>query len=96
MGFNSVHLLPVTTLDTSESPYAANNLFDIDPSYLPGGSPQDGWAQLDEYVGVDKALAICMCFDLVLNNMGGTSMRARRVPDWGGNVRHAHHGNHAR
>ena len=34
MGFNAVHLLPITTLDTSQSPYAAKDLFDIDPSYL--------------------------------------------------------------
>ena len=34
MGFNAVHLLPLTTLDTSASPYSARDLFDVDPSYL--------------------------------------------------------------
>lgn len=33
MGFNTVHLLPLTVLDTSQSPYSARELFDIDPMY---------------------------------------------------------------
>jgi starch synthase (maltosyl-transferring) len=82
MGFNAVHLLPITTLDTSESPYAASNLFDIDPGYLTSGSPHDGLAQFEEYVAAAKALKIRLCFDLVLNHVGATSMMARRAPDW--------------
>ncbi len=34
MGFNTIHLLPLTTLDTSRSPYSAKDLFSIDPSYI--------------------------------------------------------------
>jgi starch synthase (maltosyl-transferring) len=82
MGFNAVHLLPVTTLDTSESPYAARDLFDIDHSYLMGGSGQDGLAQLEGYIEEAKALKIRLCFDLVLNHVGVTSTMARRAPDW--------------
>lgn len=82
MGFNAVHLLPITTMDRSESPFAASNLFEIDAGYLPGGSPHDGLAQFEEYVAAAAALTIRLCFDLVLNHVGLTSMMARRAPDW--------------
>ena len=38
MGFNAVHLMPVTTMGVSQSPYAASDLFDIDHSYLMEGT----------------------------------------------------------
>jgi Glycogen debranching enzyme, glucanotransferase domain len=82
MGFNAVHLLPVTTLDTSESPYAAKDLFDIDHRYLIEGSRQDGLSQLEDYVEAARALDIRLCFDLVLNHVGVLSTMARRAPDW--------------
>src|SRR5271156_2216549 len=50
MGFNAIHLLPVTTLDTSQSPYSAKDLFDIDHSYLMEGSKQDGLSQLEDFI----------------------------------------------
>jgi glycosidase len=82
MGFNAVHLLPVTTLDTSESPYAARDLFDIDHSYLVERARQDGLSQLEEYIAEARALNIRLCFDLVLNHVGIHSAMARRAPDW--------------
>jgi hypothetical protein len=82
MGFNAVHLLPVTTLDTSESPYAARDLFDIDHSYLLEGSRSDGLSQLEDFIGEAKRLNIRLIFDLVLNHVGVTSTMARRAPDW--------------
>ena len=82
MGFNAVHLLPITTLDTSESPYAARDLFDIDQSYLAEGSKRDGLSQLEEYIEEAKTLNIRLCFDLVLNHVGVHSTMAQRAPDW--------------
>jgi hypothetical protein len=82
MGFNAVHLLPITALDTSESPYSARDLFDIDHSYLVHGSRQNGLAQLEEYIEAARALDIRLCFDLVLNHIGVQSKMARRAPDW--------------
>lgn len=82
MGFNAVHLLPLTTLDTSESPYSAKDLFSIDPCYLEHGSPLDGLAQLEDYIEEAKKLGIRLCFDLVLNHVGVHSRMAREVPDW--------------
>ena len=82
MGFNAVHLMPVTTRDTSESPYAAADLFTLDPGYLTDGSRQDGLSQLEEYIAEAKALGIRLCFDLVLNHVGVHSRIAHRAPDW--------------
>jgi starch synthase (maltosyl-transferring) len=82
MGFNGVHLLPVTALDISESPYAARDLFDIDHSYLMDGTRQDGLSQLEGYIEEARALNIRLCFDLVLNHVGVHSTMARRAPDW--------------
>ncbi len=92
MGFNAVHLLPVTTLDTSESPYAARDLFDIDQSYLlkevrndgvrQEGGRQDGLSQLEDFIAAARTLGIRLCFDLVLNHVGVQSTMARRAPDW--------------
>lgn len=82
MGFNGVHLLPITTLDTSQSPYAARDLFSIDPSYLLKKSGQEGFVALDNFVQEAKTLGIRLCFDLVLNHVGVDSLMARRAPDW--------------
>lgn len=82
MGFNAVHLLPITALDTSESPYAARDLFDLDHSYLMAGTRQDGLAQLEEFIDAAKALDMRLCFDLVLNHVGIHSTMARQAPDW--------------
>ena len=82
MGFNAIHLLPVTALDTSQSPYAARDLFDVDHSYLMGSSPKDGLAQLEEYIEEARTLNIRLCFDLVLNHIGVNSTMVRVAPDW--------------
>ena len=82
MGFNAIHLLPITTLDTSESPYSASDLFDIDYSYLADESQQDSLSQLEEFIEAAKALGMRLCFDLVLNHVGVDSKMARRAPDW--------------
>ncbi|NJK93598.1 MAG: hypothetical protein HC905_00540 [Bacteroidales bacterium] len=82
MGFNAVHLLPLTTLDTSDSPYSAKDLFNIDPRYLDKTSPKDGLAQLDDFVEAARSLDIKLCFDLVLNHVGVHSKIAKQAPDW--------------
>ena len=82
MGFNAVHLLPVTPQDTSESPYAARDLFDIDHSYLIEGSPRESLSQLEDFIEEARALNIRLCFDLVLNHVGVHSTMARQAPDW--------------
>jgi hypothetical protein len=82
MGFSAIHLLPVTALDTSQSPYAAKDLFDIDHSYLMEGSRKDGLSQLEDFIDAARKLGIRLCFDLVLNHVGVHSTMARVAPDW--------------
>ena len=82
MGFNAIHLLPVTALDSSESPYAARDLFDIDHSYLLEGSREDSLSQLEDYIAEAKRLGIRLCFELVLNHVGVDSDMVQSAPDW--------------
>ncbi|MGI4791620.1 MAG: alpha-amylase family glycosyl hydrolase [Janthinobacterium lividum] len=82
MGFNAVHLLPITAQDTSESPYAAADLFALDARYLNADAGQDGLSQFEEFAEEARALRIQLCFDLVLNHVGVHSAMARQAPDW--------------
>jgi len=82
MGFNTVHLLPLTTLDTSLSPYAAKDLFDVDPSYLAVGTGREGLAQLEEFIENARNLEIRLVFDLVLNHIGTDSNMVKKAPEW--------------
>ena len=82
MGFNAIHLLPITTLDTSQSPYAAHDLFDVDPGYVAEATQKDGLTQLEDFVDTARGFGIRLCFDLVLNHIGIDSTMARRAPDW--------------
>ncbi len=84
MGFNTVHLLPLTTLDTSRSPYSAKDLFSVEPRYVTGGASAsaDGLAELEQFVETARALEIRLCFDLVLNHVGVDSNIAKHAPEW--------------
>ncbi len=82
MGFNAVHLLPVTAMDTSESPYAAADLFDIDQSYAIPDDPRPLLEQFESFVKEAKELGIKLCFDVVLNHVGVTSKISVNCPDW--------------
>ena len=82
LGFNAIHLLPITTQDTSQSPYSAKDLFQIDPSYLDKKTTLTSWEQLDEFVEEARRLHIRICFDLVLNHIGVDSTMSQRAPDW--------------
>ncbi|MFZ4576421.1 MAG: alpha-amylase family glycosyl hydrolase [Phycisphaerales bacterium] len=82
MGFSAIHLLPVTTLDVSQSPYAAGDLFDVDHRYLMDGVSGDGLSQLEGYVQRACELKMGLCFDLVLNHIGVQSAMVKRAPEW--------------
>jgi len=77
LGFNMIHLLPITPMDASQSPYSAKSFFGVDPRYL-----KTGGATLKDYVERAKALGIGLCFDLVLNHVGVTSELATQCPEW--------------
>jgi len=82
MGFNAIHLLPITAMDKSESPYSAKHLFEVDSGYLANGSPGDGLSQLEDFIAEAKRLGIRLVFDLVLNHIGVQSIMATQTPDW--------------
>jgi len=82
LGFNAIHLLPLTTQDKSHSPYAARDLFSIEPSYLDPTSDKDGLSQLEGFIQEAISLNIRLCFDLVMNHVGVTSLMTERTPDW--------------
>lgn len=82
MGFNTVHLLPITKVGKSESPYAAYDLFTVDPRYLDPEDPRDGHAQLVDFVEALKQHKLALCVDLVLNHIGVDSVFAERHPEW--------------
>jgi hypothetical protein len=82
MGFDAVHLLPLTTLDASQSPYSAKDLFSIDSIYLDPDSSLTGLQQLETFVDAAKNLNIRLCFDLVLNHIGIHSNITEQAPDW--------------
>lgn len=81
LGFNAVHLLPLTSLDDTESPYSAFDLFSIDRAYT--GSENDSeFALFHEFTEKARELGLRLCFDLVLNHIGTGSKMARMCPEW--------------
>src|SRR5271157_2397390 len=81
LGFNAVHLLPITSLDISESPYSAHDLFSIDKAY---GGKENGYdfADFEKFVKKAKELGIRLCFDLVFNHIGVRSKMVQMCPEW--------------
>ena len=82
MKFNCVHLLPITHLDVSESPYSAYDLFSLDPAYCPHDKKNGGLRSFEKFVKAAVQKKIGICIDLVLNHIGFQSRMARQCPDW--------------
>ena len=82
LGFNMVHLLPVTEMDFSESPYSAKNLFAFDPAYYDTSRYKDGMSAFETFVNAAKKKGMALCIDLVLNHIGPGSDVATKHPDW--------------
>lgn len=82
LGCNMVHLLPITTLDASESPYAAADLFGVDKSYLDPEDSRDGLNQFEDFVRAAKERGLRLCMDFVLNHIGITGNIAKLSPEW--------------
>lgn len=76
MGFDCVHLLPITKMGASQSPYSAADLYEIDPMYA------SSIADFEVFVRNAKSLKLRLCFDLVLNHISPDSQLAKDNPDW--------------
>ena len=82
MGFNTIHLLPITTMGPSRSPYAASKLFEIDPAYSIESDPEKRLGQFRMYVQELKKKDLGLCVDLVLNHVALDSEIANLHPEW--------------
>ncbi|MCL2793244.1 MAG: alpha-amylase family glycosyl hydrolase [Spirochaetaceae bacterium] len=82
LGFNAVHLLPVTKMGQSESPYSATDLFDIDPSYITPDDAEDGLSQFESFVEEAKKNGIKLFVDIVVNHINPESNVAKKCPEW--------------
>lgn len=82
LGCNVLQVLPLTAMDASASPYAARDLFALDPAYLDPSDPRDGLTQFGAFVEDVRAAGLRLCVDLVLNHAGIHSEPAQRRPDW--------------
>lgn len=82
LGFNTIHLLPLSRMGHSESPYAAYDLFDVDPQLLDPKNPKTARAQLESLVQFSKDCGLRLCFDLVFNSIGVDSSIRQSRPEW--------------
>ena len=82
LGFNTIHLLPITPAGYSNSPYAARELFDIDPRYCHGTLPEERFEELERFVSALKSEGMRLCVDLVLNHVSVDSNMANEHPEW--------------
>lgn len=82
LGFNMIHLLPITAMDASESPYAAADLFDVDHSFRDTADKKATLEQFEDFVEFAKENGVRLCMDLVLNHIGIHSNVAKMKPEW--------------
>ncbi len=82
MGFDTLHLLPITPMGKSQSPYAARALFDVDERYRDPDGPRNALDQLESFVEECRRTGIRLCFDLVLNHVAVDSDIVEACPDW--------------
>lgn len=82
LGCDTVHLLPITTMDSSESPYAAADLFSVDPRYADATIKTSANDQFQTFVDRARAHDLRLCLDLVYNHVGVGSSLATTRPDW--------------
>ena len=82
LGFNTVHLLPVTHMDFSQSPYSAKDLFHVDPAYRDPKAAGSVDEQFEHFVDALCKHGLALCVDLVLNHVGTRSLLAQQRPDW--------------
>lgn len=82
LGYNTIHLLPVTKMGPSQSPYAASDVFQIDPAYSNAQDPDGRMDEFREFVEACKTNDIRLCVDLVMNHVAVESVIADEHPDW--------------
>jgi hypothetical protein len=82
MGFDTIHLLPITPMGFSQSPYSAKQLFSVDDRYRDHSVNGDALTQFENFVSACRQQNIRLCLDLVLNHVAVDSDMAINCPDW--------------
>ncbi len=82
MGFDTIHLLPISQMGYSNSPYAAANLFDVDARYRDPADSRSTLKQFEAFVEECRTLGLRLCLDLVLNHVCSDSEIVLSRPDW--------------
>lgn len=82
LGFNALHLLPITVMGSSGSPYAVADHFAVDPAYSPVKNREDRLQELDGFVDHCARIGLRLCFDLVLNHTAADGDLASAHPEW--------------
>ena len=75
-GFNTLHILPFTTMGSSESPYSSSDLFSIDSAYA------DEVSEFRKFASKAKRKGIKICLDIVLNHISNENIICRTNADW--------------
>jgi len=82
MGFNVIQLLPLTTMDSSKSPYATRELTEFDKGYLDPLDNRSGEDQFLDFKQDAEAKGFMLCIDLVLNHIGLNNPMIHQHPEW--------------
>ncbi len=82
LGFNMLHLLPLTRQGHSQSPYAARDLFEFEPDLFDRDLVSTALETWESFVQEASDLGLGLCLDLVLNHVAVDSRIASECPDW--------------
>ncbi|MEZ4373922.1 MAG: alpha-amylase family glycosyl hydrolase [Polyangiaceae bacterium] len=82
LGFNTLHLLPITMMGPSESPYAISDWFRVTQAYAEPASVRSSIEQFEAFTAEAKRLGIGLCMDLVVNHVAREGNIARNHPEW--------------
>lgn len=82
MGFNTIHLLPITEMGRSKSPYASVNLYAIDPSYSDKGTSESALDDFNLFVEIMLEKKMKLCVDVVLNHLSVDHNMLQTFSSW--------------
>lgn len=82
MGFNAVHLLPITMMGSSHSPYAISDWFRVTQAYADPASVRSSIEQFEAFTAEARRLGIGLCMDLVVNHVALGGQIAQAHPEW--------------
>ncbi|MEI7435711.1 MAG: hypothetical protein WCL16_02760 [bacterium] len=82
MGFNAIHILPVTPSAYSHSPYAPSEHENAEPLYCDPADPRPALAQWEDVAAAAGRLGLRLIVDLVLNHVGVGGRVATNHPEW--------------